>query len=190
MVQRGEVPDRMTRLGLPFTRCADVPVLGSAVRMINASKAPAYMEIPYYEAEPVDFLGRPTDLGLEIEGDPTAIALADYIQRLKKEAAVIAVGKSSLERTIKNSGGKAAVAVKIGNIVAAGVFPHGTSDLGKKRRWEYTAGLRVGTYDFPAGLGAYVEEENLFVVSSGSFVVQQHVPISELRDRHWSTPLV
>lgn len=192
MVQKGEIPDRITRLGLPFTHCSRVPLLGGAVRLVNGSgsKTTAYLEIPFYEAKPVNVLGRPTDLKLMIEGDPEVTAAANYIQRLKKEAAVIAVGKTSLEHVIKETKGQAAIAVKIGNVVAAGVFPNGTADLGKLRPWEYTAGLRTGTADFPGDYGAFIKEENLFVVSDGSFVVEQRVPITELHDRYWTTPLV
>lgn len=186
----GEVPAQLTRLGLKITQHGNWPLVKQALWLFNGAPTPAYLPVPYYEAEVVDINDNPSKLPIDVEGDYDVNRLADYVQRLKKQAVVVAVGRSALEQTIRETGGRAAVAVGIGEVTAAGVLPNGTADFGQLLWREYTAGFRKGTMDFPAGLGSYIETENKFVISPEQFTLEPDVLVRDFSGQADMTPLL
>jgi hypothetical protein len=190
-IGRDDFSKKLVRAGLKLGPEKRWPLLGPLVRLFNGSSSPAYQEIQYYEVEDVvgDF-GHPEEL-LAVEGDENAIFLADYAQRLKKRAVVVAAGKTVMERIIKETGGRAAVAATVGDMALAGPLPNGIEDLGILRSKNvYAAGLRVGTKDLKVGLGVHIKEEAKFFMPPGSYVYNSDVHVGIFHKKHPGAPLV
>src|SRR5438128_189085 len=115
-VEQDWPPARMVRLSLKIGQHGDLPPVGWAVDFAHGTRSENYLRIPYYEIKTViDEDGNPGILD-DIPGDPGAPRGADVIYSRRRQAAVIAAGRSALDQYIDKYNGKAAVAVTLGKI--------------------------------------------------------------------------
>lgn len=181
-LRNAEVPAALVRFGFSLSHTVDIPLVGGAVNFFNAARSPAWRQIPYYEAEPIGIDGKPADLPLIAEADPKARAVGEIIQAFKRKVVVVGAGRAALKEILKDTGGRPAAAVQIGEIVGAGVFPRGLNDLGIFND-EYIAGLRKGKAPLPVGLGSFIERESQFVALDSARIVEPDVAVADFDER-------
>jgi hypothetical protein len=193
---RPDISNRLIDLGGKIQHLESVPLLGRTYlnleQALHGSSSPAYVRARWEKVyELVDEDGHETTMPF-IEADPTADKLSGFIQRRKKEVAIVSAGRLVIDNIIEqNPDARAAVAFTYRNKTRAGILPDGVEDYGRFLD-EYTAALRVGAENFMASPGVWLPIEKTLVAPRDAAIVAQHLSVDKLGMPQYvpGTPLV
>lgn len=190
--------DTVIRLGIKLGQHLDTPIIGPALSWLNGCDIPTYVKAPYFEIEGVTGLdGREADLPIADE-DPNARWIAEYIQRYKRNAVIVAAGVTAVREVMETAGRDLAGVVSLSGIIVAAKMPYSYQDLGMEPRLKgapppeveptHTVALREGRESFPVGWGVLAKNKDVVVIPEDLHIEASHVPVKSLSAYSYVSP--
>lgn len=159
--------------------------LSSLIRLVAGSSSPLYEQIRWQSVDKVwdYYTQKPTELPIA-EADPDAHSLTSLVPRLKQSAVIVEAGRrlpAARDMLARDYGAaRVSIAYTYKDRTHVGHLPGEITRVKTDRPNLYRAALRSGRSEFGAALGVWVTDEQAFVPSPDSIIVENNFPIEAL----------